>query len=477
MKRAVSFAVAAAVALLCCMMNTSAYAAKLQPDESKIIDFMFRVLENSTPADMPSESRTTVAVTAAAAQAQAMGIQIDQTTLASYAARPQAFYVASDTDFTWSGAGWNLTMAGTYTYTGNKISTYLSRLWFGSWLNSDLITWSYNGNGTAASTLFQTWDDDSSAWANSARSLMTYDGSNRLESMETQVWDGSDFQPYGLSLYTYDGSNRVATYITQEWSGAWNNVSRVTYTYNGAGNESQAVTDNWFGGSWLTATRWTSTYDGSNRLTLRVRAFYNTIWNDDAKSEYEYNGSGDNTLQRDYLWLSNAWSLTDVDTMKYDGSHRLTQTVYNNVYPIAGVSRTDNTYDGSGNLIEEIDASLVGVWTNTERYVYVYTSLAVKIADTPLPTGYSLMQNHPNPFNPTTTIRYSLADNARVRVEVRNVLGQLVRVLEDSYQSVGVYETTWDGRNSAGQEVASGVYFYSLRSNDVVQTRKMVLAR
>ncbi len=87
------------------------------------------------------------------------------------------------------------------------------------------------------------------------------------------------------------------------------------------------------------------------------------------------------------------------------------------------------------------------------------------------------MQNHPNPFNPTTTIRYNLAGNTHVRIEVRNVLGQLVRVLEDSYQSVGVYETTWDGRNSAGQEVASGVYFYSLRSNDVVQTRKMVLSR
>lgn len=477
MKRNTIFTVVAAVVYVCCTTYSSADAAKLQPGESKIIDFMFQVLEHSTPANMPIESRTTVAVAAAAAQAQAMGIQLDNASLASFAARPQAFFVASDTSFVSAGASWSLTANGTYTYVGNKVSTYLSQLWAGEWINSDLMTWSYNGNGTAASTLFQSWDSDSSAWANSARSLMTYDGSNRLSTMESQSWDGSDFAPVMLLLYTYDGSNRVATVTTQEWTGAWTNVSRVTYTYNGAGLESQSVTDNWFGGNWLTATRWTSTYDGSNRLTLRVREFYNTMWNNDAKSEYEYNGSGDNTLQRDYLWLSNAWSVTDVDTMKYDGNHRLIQTVYNNILPFASVSRTDNTYDGSGNLIEVIDASFLGAWTNTERFVYVYTSLAVKLADVPLPMEFSLMQNHPNPFNPTTTIRYSLAGNAHVRVEVRNVLGQLVRVLEDSYQSVGVYETTWDGRNSAGQEAASGVYFYSLRSNDVVQTRKMVLSR
>ncbi len=339
MKRNALFAMVAAVVLVCSMTNSSARAAKLQPGDSKIIDFMFQVLEHSTPANMPIESRTTVAVFAAAAQAQAMGIQLDQSALASIAARPQAFFVASDTAFVWSGVSWGLVQHGTYTYVGNKVSTYLTQLWAGSWLNNELMTWSYNGNGTAASTLFQSWDLDSSAWANSARSVMTYDGSNRLSTMESQSWDGSAFTPVMLLLYTYDGSNRVETVTTQEWTGAWTNVSRITYTYNGAGYESQSVTDNWFAGNWLTATRWTSTYDGSNRLTLRVREFYNTMWNNDAKSEYEYNGSGDNTLQRDYLWLSNAWSVTDVDTMKYDGSHRLTQTVYNNILPFASVSR------------------------------------------------------------------------------------------------------------------------------------------
>ncbi len=477
MRRIVNSVFVAAVAFACCLMNPAVHATNAHPGESQIIDFMLQLLNNPAPARMPVESRVNVAVAAATAQAKAMGVQVERTALEAAAIRPEAFFPTSDTSFAWSGASWQMTEHGTYTYTGGKVSTYLTKLWIGSWLNNELTTWSYNGSGTIASTLFQTWDSDSSDWVNSGRSLMSYDGSDRLTTMESQTWDGSTFASSGRVLYTYDGADRIATMTTQEWTGAWNNVSRTTYTYNGSGQETQSVIENYFGGNWLTATRWTSTYDGSNRLTLRVREFYNTFWNNDAKSEYEYNGSGDNTLQRDFIWLSSDWSLLDVDTMKYDGSHRVIQTVSNQVLPFALVTRVDNTYDVSGNLIEEISATLSGTWINTERFVYVYTVLATKVDDAPLPTEFSLLQNHPNPFNPTTTIRYNLASNAHVRVEVHNVLGQLVRVLEDSDQASGVYETTWDGRNSAGQEVASGVYFYSLRSKDFVQTRKMVLSR
>ena len=477
MKRNALFAVVAAVVLACCTMNSFAHAAKLQPGDSKIIDFMLRVLEHSTPANMPIESRINVAVAAAALQAQAMGVQLDRATLESFAVRPQAFFPTSDTSYLWTGAAWQFTEHGTYTYVGSKVNTYFSQFWIGSWENYELSTWGYNGPGTIASILFQTWDTDSSAWANSARSVMTYDGSNRLTVMESQSWNGADFAGTARILYTYDGSSRVETVITQEWTGAWSNVTRTTYTYNGAGLESQSVVDNYFGGNWLTTYRWTSTYDGSNRLTLRVREFYNTFWNNDAKSEYDYNGSGDNTLQRDYLWLTSDWALTDVDTMKYDGSHRLTQTVYNNILPFANVSRTDNAYDGSGNLVEEISAAFSGTWINTDRYVFVYTSLASKIEGEPLPADFSLWQNHPNPFNPTTTIRYSLSRPHLVQIEVYNVLGQLVSTLENSEQGVGVYETTWDGTNANGQDVASGVYFYRLKAGEFVQTRKMVLSR
>jgi hypothetical protein len=90
----------------------------------------------------------------------------------------------------------------------------------------------------------------------------------------------------------------------------------------------------------------------------------------------------------------------------------------------------------------------------------------------------SLGQNYPNPFNPTTTIRYSIAEAGHVSLRVYNVAGQLVRTLVDEHQAPGrVRPVTWDGRNSAGQSVSSGVYFYKLTTAGFTKTRKMVLLK
>ncbi|MCH7549200.1 MAG: T9SS type A sorting domain-containing protein [Candidatus Krumholzibacteriota bacterium] len=89
----------------------------------------------------------------------------------------------------------------------------------------------------------------------------------------------------------------------------------------------------------------------------------------------------------------------------------------------------------------------------------------------------SLSQNYPNPFNPTTTIDYSLRDRSQVSLKIYNVAGQLVRTLINEVKVSGAHTVAWDGRNGAGQNVASGVYFYKLTSKNFVQTRKMVLLK
>jgi len=96
------------------------------------------------------------------------------------------------------------------------------------------------------------------------------------------------------------------------------------------------------------------------------------------------------------------------------------------------------------------------------------------------PTGYaySLSQNRPNPFNPTTSIEYTVKDQGVVTLRIYNVAGQLIRSLVNDVKAPGeVHIATWDGRNDAGQSVSSGVYFYKLVSGDFVQTKKMVLLK
>jgi serine protease len=94
-----------------------------------------------------------------------------------------------------------------------------------------------------------------------------------------------------------------------------------------------------------------------------------------------------------------------------------------------------------------------------------------------LPTTFTLDQNHPNPFNPTTVITYSLTASADVELVVINVLGQQIRTLVNQYQSAGNHEVVWDGRDQGGNQVASGIYFYRMASAGSVDTKKMLLMK
>ena len=88
-----------------------------------------------------------------------------------------------------------------------------------------------------------------------------------------------------------------------------------------------------------------------------------------------------------------------------------------------------------------------------------------------------LAQNVPNPFNPVTTIKFSIASDQQVRLVIYDVAGRRVRTLIDEHRRADIYKVTWDGRNDHGQRVASGVYFYRLEAPGFSQTRKMVLIR
>ncbi|MFQ6094190.1 MAG: FlgD immunoglobulin-like domain containing protein [bacterium] len=97
-----------------------------------------------------------------------------------------------------------------------------------------------------------------------------------------------------------------------------------------------------------------------------------------------------------------------------------------------------------------------------------------------IPESYYLGQNYPNPFNPTTSIQYSVIGEhspLRVTLKIHNILGQEVRTLVDEPKGAGYYAVTWDGRDSYGNNVASGIYFYQLKAGDFVTTKRMVLIR
>ena len=99
-----------------------------------------------------------------------------------------------------------------------------------------------------------------------------------------------------------------------------------------------------------------------------------------------------------------------------------------------------------------------------------------------IPAETELLANYPNPFNPETWIPYRLAEDAFVSLTIYDLSGQIVRTLEVGHRIAAVYENRskaiyWDGRNSLGEQVASGVYFYTLTAGDYSATRKMVILK
>jgi len=98
------------------------------------------------------------------------------------------------------------------------------------------------------------------------------------------------------------------------------------------------------------------------------------------------------------------------------------------------------------------------------------------------PAESRLLQNYPNPFNPETWLPYQLDKNAPVTISIYNTKGQLIRIINLGNQNAGVYITKnraayWDARNSFGDKVASGVYFYTLQAGEFRTTRKMVILK
>ena len=99
-----------------------------------------------------------------------------------------------------------------------------------------------------------------------------------------------------------------------------------------------------------------------------------------------------------------------------------------------------------------------------------------------IPAETELLRNYPNPFNPETWIPYRLAEDANVSLTIYDTSGALVRSIDIGHQTAAVYETRakaiyWDGRNRFGEQVASGIYFYSLSAGDFSATRRMVILK
>jgi hypothetical protein len=99
------------------------------------------------------------------------------------------------------------------------------------------------------------------------------------------------------------------------------------------------------------------------------------------------------------------------------------------------------------------------------------------VARNDAPDAFTLFQNSPNPFNPSTAIRYSLREDGRVSLAVYSVSGQKIRTLVDGVRPAGFHQARWDGRDDRGSTVAAGTYFARLVAGNYTRVVKMTLLK
>ena len=133
----------------------------------------------------------------------------------------------------------------------------------------------------------------------------------------------------------------------------------------------------------------------------------------------------------------------------------------------------------TGRLVFEVDNRCIP--DNTTQRVntfWTYDGAAAELdEDAPLAEKFELYGNFPNPFNPSTKIRFATEKFSDVKVTIYSILGEEVAVTHDGELSAGTYDITWYGHDQNGNKVPSGVYFYEVRSDNRIQKGKMLLLK
>lgn len=311
-----------------------------------------------------------------------------------------------------------------------------------------------------------------------------------------RLYDGSaeqDDKAFGIVTDRFDAGHVYVTgfatnletgtdYVTIRYSGG--GVEQWVSTYNGSGDDEDKgfgiVTDR-VGSIYVTGMS-VGDGSGSDYLTLKLNQMGDTVWT--ARYNGEANGSDTAfgiAFSRNYnaLYVTGASSgdtipgREDVFTIRYDlaTGNKVGWSRYNSPDNLTDVGMAV-CVDTSNNIFvvgysQRITTSYDWFTEKFERGV-----IAVKQISENVPENYRLYQNFPNPFNPTTFIRFDVAKPSVIKLIIYDILGRQASILVNEFLRIGTYEVEF-----SDPKLSSGVYLYELAGDDFRQTRKMILTK
>ena len=386
----------------------------------------------------------------------------------------------------WVGNYWANSYQYLYTYdsNGNQLS-YLGQTSSGyNWVNSHQYLYTYDSDGNQLSRLYQNWDENN--WVIISQNLYIYVTDspmfinvqnhtiNEGDSLTIQLEAGSPiFDPSGYSFSVFNDHNDVS--VTND-----SNLVMIN------------PTENWNGSTEITAilfddnipsdtTVFQVTVIPVNDSPEPFNVLYPTVTDTfsshiDSNIDIGFNWENCNDVENDVTYKL---------TIELEFFGNTYTDIYNDIFDTT-ISIPTNNLDpllGGLNIEETILTWFVeayddeySVTSDSGQFILIRSLLSVN-ETLDIPKDFVLHHNYPNPFNPTTTIRYDLPKDSKVQIMIYDIMGRVVRILVNEKQNGGYKSIIWNGTNDFGQEVGMGMYFYRISAGGFVQIKKMVLLK
>ena len=309
----------------------------------------------------------------------------------------------------------------------------------------------------------------------------------KYNSSGTEMWSARYHGPGNGFCYAQclqlDGSGNV--YVTGKAQDSLDAVHITTIKYNNAG-VSQWTRFNSMGGTPNDMTldnsgniiiTGTQNYD---YITLKYDPQGNELWSKlyngpQNRSDFSYAVAVDNQdnvyVTGTVNFISGIINKSDIGTLKLDSDgNEVWSKIYNGVGDSTDAG-ADIIVDTSYNVY--ITGSSVGINTASDYTTIKYSqTIGIQQISSQIPASFNLHQNYPNPFNPSTIIRFDIPSGELVSLKIYNSLGQEVANLVNKELTAGSYEYIFDG-----SDLSSGVYFYTLKTKDFIDSKKMLLVK
>lgn len=325
--------------------------------------------------------------------------------------------------------------------------------------DSSIITTAYNADGTVSQDSFQVVDLTTPPHnlVNDTRIRYAYNNlDTTLDQVLLEVWASGAWAPFRKVKILYNTRNTVAEEVYQEYTnGAWVNYMRYLYTYDANDSTTKDLLQ-----AWNTTT---------------------SAWADYDQMLYEWDLNGNLTkVHYQVYWLTQSWD----DQFRYTYTYNQNNQVTTMLYEISILGSWMNFLQGTASynnnqLTEEIIKQwLANAWLNVERYAYTYGLAISSPFDIFSSNGKVANVTHRiNGYN-NATIHFTLAQPAKVSVNIFDLKGNCINSLGNNRKmNAGNKTIIWNTTSQSGTPVASGMYLYQLKVDDLTITNRMHLVK